>query len=519
MPGLDRAVIARANPELVFSRILADSQTDLIVAPHYDHLYGTGAHLLWAKAASILASGTYEPDLPLLLSVPKPRGFNRPGGIVHPMDRIVYQLLGNEAAPAIEKALDRSRVYSSRLLEPDPDGRMFLAHGESYAAFHAALKYRSEHVAYFVKLDIANYYERLPQHSLINMLPGIGCDERVISLLEKMLLAFRQNQSIGIVQGLLPSDLLGNFYLSSFDAQCDVTGIDSARFVDDIYMSCDGYRSARPILTWAIEKLRQDGLHLNELKSGFYPADRVATDANEIRDRFISTVNELRESGVEDYIFEGYGFRQVIPDPIHDIEDVDADGAAQAIERLLEMDKEAGTAELTGKIDSFAMPVLTALQNDMAIDRALRGIIARPYLAQLYAVYLSRFVRDNADLRNAIFEQIARKDVGAYERMLLLAALQTSATIDASQVRTLLVYLADPREVEPIRALCAILAAKFGSAQQQRAVKLRYDDEPSPFMRAALLFAAQYMSPGDRSTCKRVWGSHNVVNGILASTI
>jgi hypothetical protein len=86
-------------------------------------------------------------------------------------------------------------------------------------------------------------------------------------------------------------------------------------------------------------------------------------------------------------------------------------------------------------------------------------------------------------------------------------------------VRTLLNYLGDPREAEPIRALSAILAAKFGSAQQQRAVKLRYDDETSPYMRAALLYSARSMSPGDRNTCKRVWGSHNVVNGILASTI
>jgi hypothetical protein len=162
---------------------------------------------------------------------------------------------------------------------------------------------------------------------------------------------------------------------------------------------------------------------------------------------------------------------------------------------------------------------LTALSFDLAIDRALKGLDSRPYLAQLYAVYLSRFVSGNDALVDAIMNLVGQSNVGAYERMLLLAALQSCSDLASRHIRTILGLMQDRRQPEPVRALSAILGLKFGSAQQQRAVKARYEEEQSPFMRSALLYGAKWLSKGDRNTCKRVWGAHSMVNGILASTI
>src|SRR5580698_3406183 len=84
MPGLDRQVIDAVDVDQVFRRIPHDSRTDLVGAPHYDLVYDRGATRLWAAVSQLLSSGRYEPDLPIELSVPKPRGFNRPGGISTP---------------------------------------------------------------------------------------------------------------------------------------------------------------------------------------------------------------------------------------------------------------------------------------------------------------------------------------------------------------------------------------------------------------------------------------------------
>jgi hypothetical protein len=39
-----------------------------------------------------------------------------------------------------------------------------------------------------------------------------GCAPEVARLLEEVLLAFQERNSFGIIQGVFPSDLLGNFY-------------------------------------------------------------------------------------------------------------------------------------------------------------------------------------------------------------------------------------------------------------------------------------------------------------------
>ena len=73
--------------------------------------------------------------------------------------------------------------------------------------------------------EIANYFERIPQHHLVNLIIASGCPTEVARLLEEMLLAFQERDSLGIIQGLFPSDLFSNFYLSDVDAYCEIQGI------------------------------------------------------------------------------------------------------------------------------------------------------------------------------------------------------------------------------------------------------------------------------------------------------
>lgn len=522
MPGLDRAVLDTADTTLLFRRIRTDSRTDLIVAPHFDAIFHFGEAQLWELTARKLSGGSYDPELPIRLDVPKPRGFNRPGTILLPVDRVVYQLIADRLAAPIEASLDRGRVFNNVVLADDPEGQFFEPHSESYSAFQEAVKKASTTDSHFIALDVANYFEQLPQHPLINMLHALNTgDAPVVNLLEKILLAFRQNQSTGLPQGLSPSDLLGTFYLSSFDAQCEMAGLSSLRFMDDIYLPVGSYVEGRSGLTWAIDRLRRDNLYLNELKSGIKLSAAVREEEAEMAERFLAAVNEINESGLTEYIdVFGYGFRTTFEEPeeITDLEEVNSSQAIDAVRSLMAASKE-GRPDFVVKVDKFIFPILGALRSSIGVERAFQNLKSHPYLAHLYSNYLSMFVGTDQEIANRVAEMIRYSGFGNYEQMLLLSVLQSGPTVGHADINYCLTVMADTRMPTPIRALAAIVASKFGTAQQQRVVMMRYEDEHSPYMRCALLYATRYMSLGDRNTCRRVWGAHSEINGIMASIV
>lgn len=518
MPGLDNSVIGRANSANIFAHIKKDVKTDLVVAPHFDRLYDHAAPPLWDEVQSLLRSGRYETDVPITMSVPKPRGFTRPGGILNPIDRVVYQLLGEELASSVEASLDRKRVFSDVLNTSSERDAMFVPHGESYREFRDALLALCERSPWFVKLDISNYYERFPQHIAINMLNTLGCDSAAVNLLEKVLLSFRGKSSIGLIQGLATSDLLGNFYLSTFDDSCAQRDYEAIRFVDDIYMPVSEYAVAKSRLLWSIDALRRDDLNVNEGKSGIFATTQIREEEIEVADRFSEMYENVLKTGVLDYVEEGYGFRVEFDDVPPELPEglTEPEVAASAIKVLFEDDKVP--SELVPKIDRFAFPVLTTLGDPAGIDRAVAGVTSRPYLAQIYLSYLARFVDWDADLEAGLKRMLIADGTGAYEKMLILATLFVAEEI-ADIGGAALTLMQDRSEEEPVRALAAMVAAKFGAATQKRAVRNQYENEGSIYMRLALLYASQFLSPGDRSTSKRLWGSHSRLAAMLAATI
>jgi len=118
MPGLDRTVLKSIDPDVAVARICRDIHTDFILAPHYDAIFLRAAEEIWARANELLSSGKYCPELALTVAVPKPRGFTRPGSILTPIDRLVYQVLADIVASTVEAQLDRSRTFSNVIVEP-----------------------------------------------------------------------------------------------------------------------------------------------------------------------------------------------------------------------------------------------------------------------------------------------------------------------------------------------------------------------------------------------------------------
>lgn len=518
MPGLDRGKIAQIDHESVITHVKADIRSDFILAPHYNAVFSRSGDDLWDQLKQQLKSGTYQPDLPITMSVPKERFFTRPGSILRPADRFMYQALVDSVMDQIEEGLDRTRSFSH--VPSDEEEQMFRPNHESWERFQTRVAEICDRRNFILKADIANYFERLPQHHLVNLMAAAGCAPEVVSLLEEMMLAFRERNSFGIIQGVYPSDALGNFFLSDFDAYCDLAEVPSARYVDDIYMGFHSEAEARNGLASLIETLRKDGLHLNEYKSKIVPAGEVIREETAI-DRLF---DEIREEVEDDQAYERaspYGFEvEWEEDDEQDVDNQDDEGENlenAAVERLMGSIGDYPNQE--DQIEKFCLPILRSAQSDSAVEHVLENLKEKPHQTRLYFSYTSTFVRNDQNVVDSLEELVADGTVSDYQRMFLLAALVRAKTVTRATVNTALQWLQNRTVSKETRAIAAIFAAKHGVAQQKRTVRTSYEDEPSDYVRSAILYSSRYLTTAEKRTCKRAWGGHNEINALITKAI
>ena len=311
---------------------------------------------------------------------------------------------------------------------------------------------------FILKADISNYFERLPQHHLVNLMAAAGCAPEVVSLLEEMMLAFRERNSFGIIQGVFPSDALGNFFLSDFDAYCELSDISSARYVDDIYMGFPSQSEARVGLANLIETLRKDGLHLNEYKSKIMPADDVIREETVI-DRLF---DEIREEVEDDASYERaspYGFEIEWEDEEEkDEEEESLENAA--VERLMANIEDYPNQE--DQIEKFCLPILRSAASDSGVAHTLANLKEKPHQTRLYFSYISTFVRSEPEVLRALEALVSDDMVSDYQRMFLLASLLRAQMVGRVTVNTAIQWLQNPRIAKETRALAAIFAIKQG---------------------------------------------------------
>lgn len=512
MPGLDNTIVNSIDFSIIGEHIKSDIKSDFIIAPHLNISYVSGYNETCSRLVDKLSSGTYSPELPVTLSVPKGRGFTRPGSILLPNERIVYQLLIDSTIDRLEEQLNRERSFSH--VPSTKDGVMFTPSHDCWNQYQAKTASLCANSSYTVKADIANYFERLPQHHLINLMSSAGCSGSVVNLLEKMLLAFQAQNSFGIIQGVYSSDVLGNYFLSELDAYCELKAIDSTRYVDDIFMFFDTEKEANKGLFNLIEMLRSEGLHLNEYKSGVFSSQSILQEENEIDDLFEDARKEA-ENELTEYVQTSYGFT-VEWDIIDEPNEVELE--LKATELLY--DAKDNYEHQSDKIDKFCLPLMRTIGSDYAVEDVLRNLDKKEHLTKLYHSYLSKFVSGGGEIVAHLESTInGDEQLTDYQKMYTLASLQDSNSVTTATCNTVLNWLHEHAIAKETRALSAIFVAKHGNPNQRRAVRLSYDSEPSDYVRAAILYSSKYFVTAERRTCKRAWGGHNELNSIIANSV
>jgi len=310
--------------------------------------------------------------------------------------------------------------------------------------------------------------------------------------------------------------VLGNFFLSDFDAYCELSDIPSARYVDDIYLGFQSEAAARKGLGQLIENLRKDGLHLNESKSSIMAANDVVQEETAI-DRLFDEIREEVEDDVKYERISPYGF-DIEWDEDDDEEQDAAELENAAVERLI--DNIDAYPNHANQIEKFCLPILRSANSDHAVQHVLENLEEKPHQTRLYFSYLSTFIRANQNVAEEL-EALINSDamISDYQKMFMMAALLRARNLSRSTINTALQWLQNTGVAREARAMAAVFAAKHGVATQKRAVRTWYENEPSDYVRSAILYSAKYLPTADRKTCKRAWGGHDPVNALISKVI
>lgn len=515
MVGLDQAIVDSLGHSLALGRIETDNNRDLIYAPHINIVYQFAKDELWNELKRQLKSGLFGPSLPIYMNIPKSSGLTRPGSIQLPLDRLVYQILIDYIAPKIESNLNRSVVFSNRLLNPDKNFEMFEDSRDSYGKFMKVIEENCSKFEYAIKTDVASYFESIHHHPLISSLRSIGCPTEVVNLLETLISLWRETKSYGILQQNFASDLLGNFYLFDIDYQLQIMGVSSVRYVDDIYLFLHNKNEALKTLEYLSDILRRDGLFLNEAKTFIKKTNELIQEETEAEKMINEIQSEIKNKSI---ILAPYGFEipwyEEIEKELPEEKEYDKD----TIEKLYSIRNEAKWQ--SERITKFCLPLLARFKSEIAIDESIENIIKEPHLARLYCGYLVTFIKNNHTIAEKLFSfLINKKPIYEWQYMWIYATLLYQKEMPSDVLDIIMKQFLQRETSDALRATGSILIGYKGDAVQKRILRSQYEHESSEYVKAAILYSASFFPTDERRACFKAWGAHSTLNTLIVSAL
>ena len=518
MPGLDAALVASLDKDTAFARVLADVETDFIFAPQYKILYEFMKDEIWVEITSALRSGTYNPSSLITAEIPKPSRLTRPGSILFPADRILFQALADKIAPQLDPQLDSGRVMSYRLLASDPQGRMFEPRSDSYKRFKTSIGERASQSTFVIQADVASYFFHINHHVLENLMTEAGVPTGIVRLLVKnMLETWSGRFSYNIPQGMFPSDLLGNYYLSAFDTHLAAEGIPSVRYVDDLVMFYDDENSANASIPEICRFLRTIGLDLNESKTSVIPSAEAVKEETELDRRFESARDEVYGELLDSIAASGYGFLNSWETPIDDAEVEDV-AESEALDNLWD-ERPNKPSKKRDQLDRFCLGAFARLGSTTAVEAVLVELGERPHMTQIYCAYLGRFVRKNPGIQVALGTLITKRVAYDSELQWPIAALLPTNSVSQNTVNAALGILRDRTRSNELRGLCAILVGKFGSGPSRAVLRSHWNEENSEHVKAAMVYSLMFYEGNERDVLLRHWGNQDKLFGLIAGAV
>lgn len=522
--GLDTELIKSLDWGLAHKRVIHDLRSDFVYAPHLGFLYHNAGDEIVTSLRSELKSGKFNPGLPITIEVPKSYrmriavpskrlgpSFSRPGSILLPYDRILYQVLADEAAPLIGSKSNAKRSFSHKLAPLDSPS-MFLPTRTCWNALQKALKKHSlsKSIRYIIKIDVANFFGSLNQHTLINLLGDIGYPKALGARLEAMLTRFTgERSSRGILQGIYPSDLFGNFYISPVDRFLEEAAVPSARYVDDIYIFVESVGAAELLIRELVPFLRSYDLVLNEAKCAIIPKGNLHAEEPDLEELFNNAVEEVSSQVNDDDFDADYGFQAEWEDEA-DVED-ENELELKATEILFDsIETYPGHEE---SIERFCLPLFSKVDSDYAVDHVLDSFRKRPAMTQIYASYLAKFLQ-STPVHQFLVTALDDPSLSDWQKMWTLAALHQVKPVDAFALKVVAKILKDANRHDALRAVAAIYIGRYGDLDRRKSLGTLYP-KVSAYVQLAIYYSSRYWPSVERSNAKASWGGHGNLNNLM----
>ncbi|MEQ8558624.1 MAG: reverse transcriptase domain-containing protein [Henriciella sp.] len=209
---------------------------------------------------------------PEKFNIPKSRYAYRHASLIDVADLIKYTALTLTMADTIEASRipkSKTAVFSYRYNKIGP----IFSKKNTIDKFRSTSSSLSASKNYNVKVeaDISNFYDRLNLHRLESVLAQIGCESKLVQLLNDFLLTWAGRNSFGLPVGCDASRLLAEAALINVDNGLQTEGIRFVRYVDDIRMFASSYAEAHSQLNCLVTLLDREGLFLNTLKTKILP--------------------------------------------------------------------------------------------------------------------------------------------------------------------------------------------------------------------------------------------------------
>ena len=213
-----------------------------------------------------LLGGSFQPNHPERIYIPKPSGLHRPLTLLSIEDQIVFQAFANLAAKRVQvrRAPLQSKTVFSNILQDPASIFFFRQWQETYAAFQERIRAQFEAGNHWVgDFDLAAFYDTISHELLLRTIypRANGTDSEFISTCLRTWSSDRaaSGHGHGLPQGPLASDFLAECFLLPIDIALQ-SRKGYVRYVDDVRLFGSSEDMVRSDLIVLEQLCRERGL-------------------------------------------------------------------------------------------------------------------------------------------------------------------------------------------------------------------------------------------------------------------
>jgi hypothetical protein len=473
---------------------------------------------------------TYDPYKPMKVFAPKSRANIRVVHLLHPQDLVIYTalvLIVKNDIEAQRLAKKIKRVFSYRV-DLSRSDRLYEAKG-AYDAYIEQLQKKSNkpNIKFVGTADIADFYPRIYQHRLENVVQTAAASQRGIDvarvLVKKLISNLMERNSYGIPVGPYASRVLAEGVLIDVDAFLYSNGVDFVRWVDDYHIFCKSEYDAQSNLFRLGEWLYSNhGLTLQSAKTRILPTYRyikevlVKPEENLTdRDYVVSLLKEFHTSYEDEEDIEEDLDENVIQHVLERLQSIDLRGMLEkSVSDKALVDYEIVNYVLTrlpripGVPENLKHEVL-----DLVIDNAELLYPASEQIAKYVVSFTNLPKMEKRKIAKKLLNPLTskRNPPPTYYAMWMLYVFSTSE--DWNHVKDIIKIYRDSTS-EVVKRYAALAISRCGTRSEALVVK---DDlgSASDLHRLAILAASQKLGKDER----KHWKLSHQINGMIEKII